>query len=166
MKEYLGDILMYNRKRQLVLVVVTATQRRKSREWVIEYRRNLYVNAELPKTPFFAMVLPDHFYLWKDVEEDEGMVNPTYEMNPRFTLEGLFNKSRLSLDKMRRHTFEFIVNGWFGMLQIVDDKMEICSQHTDWQLEHNQAWLFESGLFETIKKGHMVTRYEYDNSVR
>ena len=104
-------------------------------------------------------------YLWKDVEEDEGMVNPTYEMNPRFTLEGLFNKSRLSLDKMRRHTFEFIVNAWFGMLQIVDDKMEICSQHPDWQLEHNQAWLFESGLFETIKKGHMVTRYEYDNSV-
>jgi hypothetical protein len=92
MREYLGDILVYNKKRQLVLVVVTANQKGKSREWAAEYRRNLYVNAELPKTPFFVIALPDHFYLWKEVEDD-GIVNPTYEMDPRFSLRDFLKRS-------------------------------------------------------------------------
>jgi hypothetical protein len=43
------------------------------------------------------------------------------------------------------------------MLQIVDEKMDICSQHSDWQFEQNQAWLFDSGLFEAVKKGNLIT---------
>lgn len=164
MKDYLGDILGYNQKRQLVLVVVTAPQRGKSCEWAAEYRHNLYVNAELPKTPFFIIALPDHFYLWKEVEE-EGIVNPTYEMDPRFSLKGFLKRSALAPDKLSRSAFDLLVNAWFGMLQISNNKMEIDSRHPDWQLEQNQAWLFDSGLFEAVNKGHLITRDEYDDSI-
>jgi hypothetical protein len=164
MREYLGDILVYNKKRQLVVVVVTANQKGKPREWAAEYRRNLYVNGELPKTPFFIIALPDHFYLWKEVEDD-GIVNPTYEMDPRFSLRGFLKSSGLSPDKLSPSSFEFLVSGWFDMLQIVDEKMDICSQHSDWQFEQNQGWLFDSGLFEAVKKGTSITRDEYDDGL-
>jgi hypothetical protein len=58
---------------------------------------------------------------------------------------------------------ELLVNGWFGMLRVVDEKMEICSRHPDWQLEQNKAWLFDSGLFEAVKKGNLTTRDEYSH---
>jgi hypothetical protein len=164
MREYLGDILVYNKKRQLVLIVVTANQKDKSSEWAAEYRHNLYVNAELPKTPFFVIALPDHFYLWKNASDD-GIVNPTYEMDPRFTLRSFLKNSGLSPDKLSRSSFELLVNGWFGMLRVVDGKMEICSRHPDWQLEQNKAWLFDSGLFEAVKKGNLTTRDEYDDGL-
>ncbi|OQY54745.1 MAG: hypothetical protein DRR08_22400 [Candidatus Parabeggiatoa sp. nov. 2] len=164
MKKYLGDILVYNEKRQLVLVVVTLNQCEKSREWVAEYRRNLYLNTELPKTPFFVIASPDNFYLWKEAE-DEGILNPTYEMAPRFSLRGFLKRSGLSPDKLNRSSFELLVNGWFDLLQIVDEKTEICSRYPDWQLEQNQAWLFESGLFEAIKHGQLITRDEYDDGL-
>ena len=164
MKDYIGDILVYDKKHQLVVTVVTMNHRGKPQNWAIKLRRNLYVNAKLPKTPFFVIAMPEHFYLWKDVE-DEGEIVPTYEMVHRFTLQSFFKNSGLSVEELDRDTFELLTNAWFSFLQLAHEKMDICSQHPDWLLEKNQTWLFNSGLFEAIKNGKLITRYEYDDSL-
>jgi hypothetical protein len=165
MQEYLGDILVYNKKRQLALIVVSMNLRDKSRQWVMQFRRNLYQNGTLPKTPFFVMAFPDHFYLWKNVD-DEGEVEPTYEMDPRFTLQSFFKKSGLSVEDLDRDSFELLINSWFSVLRLADEEPDISSRHPNWQLAQNHTWLFESGLFEVVKGGELITRYQYDESLR
>jgi hypothetical protein len=164
MQEYLGDILVYDKKRQLALIVVSTNLRNKSSQWVMQFRRNLYQNSALPKTPFFVMAFPDHFYLWKNVE-DKSEVEPTYEMEPRFTLQSVVKKSGLSVDNLERDSFELLINFWFTALQLASEEKDICLRHPNWQLAPNHTWLFDSGLFEAVKGGNLITRYEYDEDL-
>jgi len=155
MRQHIADILVYDTKRNLVLTVVTMKMFGKSREWAAQMRHNLYENEEgsLPKKcPFFLLALADHFYLWKNVE-DEGLVMPTYDMDPRFSIEPYFKKSGYPLEKLNRESFELLVGFWLSGVTLAYEENDICSLDSKWLSKPYHEWLFESGLFNVIKRG-------------
>ncbi len=108
-----------------------------------------------PKAPFFLLALPDHFYLWKNVE-DTGKVEPTYEMDPRFYLQSFFKKSELSLEKLRQpDSFDILIGMALSGITLAYEENEICSVYPQWLNKPNHKWLFGSGLFDVIKRGEV-----------
>lgn len=155
-QQQIANILVYDTKRNLVLTVVTMKISGKSPDWAALMRRNFYTdeNATLPNAPFFLFALADHFYLWKNVD-DKGEVKPTYDMDPRFALEPFFNKTGYSLKQLNRESFELVVGFCLSGIILAYEKNDICSADPKWLSEPNHEWLFGSGLFDAIKRGHI-----------
>ena len=152
-QQIVADILVYDTRHNLALVVITQNRWGESSEWAALRRQSLYEYDPPPKAPFFLIALPDHFYLWKNVE-DTGKVKPTYDMDPRFYLQSFLKKSGLSLEKLKQpDSFDLLIGAALSGITLAYEKDEICSVYPQWLSQPNHAWLFESGLFDAIKRG-------------
>jgi hypothetical protein len=59
------DLLVYDRTGQPALVVEVKRKTNAPIEWVTELRRNLLAYGDNPNVPYFLIIFPDKFYLWR-----------------------------------------------------------------------------------------------------
>lgn len=140
---------IYDKNGQLALVVETKNKLSTSSNWAAKMRRNMLAHGLMPDTRFFLLALPDRFYLWKDAGIRPELVPPTYEINPEPFLQSYFNGTGISLDSLTGESFELIISSWLSNLLQADVP--------PFELE-GQDWLIDSGLFETIKHGHLAAQ--------
>jgi hypothetical protein len=153
--QIVADILVYDTRHNLELVVITENRWEESPEWAALRRQNLHEYDPPPRAPFFLLALPDHFYLWKNVE-DTGKVEPTYDMDPRFFLQPFFKKTNLSLEKLRQpDSFDILIGSALSIITFAEEKNELCSAYPQWLKKPNHQWLFDSSLFDAIKRGEV-----------
>jgi hypothetical protein len=68
-KEDDRDLKIYNRSRELVLIVQTKSKLNVSSEWAAKFRHNMLAHGIFPTVPYFLMVFPDKLYLWTSEDE-------------------------------------------------------------------------------------------------
>jgi hypothetical protein len=154
-QQLVADILVYDTRHNLTLVVIAENRQGESSEWAALRRQNLYEYDPPPKAPYFLLALQDHFYLWKNVD-DASKIEPTYDMEPRFYLQSFLKNSELSLEKLRQpDSFDILIGAALSIITFADEKNDLCSLYPQWLLEPNHKWLFESGLFDAIKRGEV-----------
>jgi hypothetical protein len=108
----------------------------------VQIRRNLLAHSGIPDSPFFLLVFPGHFYLWK-----KGLPD-TYDRQADYS-DKIFFKSfpdwRKSLQHQPSIEFERLVSEWIKDLSSSDDESSI------------PAWAQVSGLYDAIRNGSVVS---------
>jgi|SRR5882724_5163490 hypothetical protein len=111
----------------------------------VQIRRNLLVHSGIPDTPFFLIVFPAHFYLWKKGLPDTYDRQADYSIDTEIFLKPFADKWRQSFDHMSGVEFERLVSQWIKDLSNSNDTSKI------------PEWAQVSGLYEAIKNGSVVT---------
>src|SRR6516164_7075471 len=83
------DLTAYNRDSQLVLVVEVKSKLDATPKWAAQLRRNILAHGTFPNAPYFLMVFPDRFYLWKRSSVAERYHNFTQTVWARALASGL-----------------------------------------------------------------------------
>lgn len=111
----------------------------------IQIRRNLLAHSGLPDSPFFLIVFPDHFYLWKKGLPDAYDRQADYAVYSEIFFKSFADKWRQSLENMSGNEFERLVSEWIKDLSKSSDTSKI------------PDWAQASGLYDAIKNGSVVT---------
>jgi hypothetical protein len=95
---------------------------------------------------YFLLALPDRFYLWQGSQVLD-LVRPEYEVDPLPLFMPYIGATDTYLQNLSGEGFELLVVAWLSELL-----------HTKALPEKEETrWLIESGLFEAIQGGHMVS---------
>lgn len=144
-----ADIMVYNSDGQIQLAVEVKNKLHAPKEWAIKMHRNLLVHSMLPHTPYFLLALPDRFYLWHSPSLTAGAI----DTSPQFTGETVrilapqLNGSSHSLNDISEQGLELLVTAWLE--DLVRTEMAQAP-------EPHLQWLFDSGLYESIRGGSVV----------
>ena len=111
----------------------------------VQIRRNLLAHSGIPDSPYFLIVFPDHFYLWKKGIPDTYDRQADYSIHTEIFFKSFAEKWRQSFDKMAGIEFERLVSEWIKDLSNSEDASKI------------PEWAQVSGLYEAIKNGSVVT---------
>lgn len=143
------DISVYSEDNTLQLVVEVKNKKGATPEWAANMRKNLFAISLLPYSPYFLLALPDYFYLWKNSGSTVDVKLPDYKADSKSILESYLNNSSHDLDTMSEYGLELIINSWLNKL--------INANITRETAKPQEAWLFDSGLYEAIKHGYVKT---------
>lgn len=139
------DLAAYSQNGELMLVAEVKTKLEASPAWAARWRRNILAHGIYPNAPFFLMVFPDRFYLWKNVEPSLEPVEPTVEIDARPILQPYLDKAGISAHEISEASLEFIVASWLnGLIHKNPD-----------ELDSSEQWLIDSGLFRAIASGSL-----------
>ena len=139
------DLTAYNRDSQLVLVVEVKSRLGATPKWATQLRRNLLAHDTLPNAPYFLMVFPDRFYLWKSTGSNYELLEPSYVIDARPILQPYFDQAGVTADHVSGQSLELIVVSWFNEVM----------HKTPEELDASQQWLIDSGLYEAIAGGSL-----------
>jgi hypothetical protein len=92
------------------------------------------------------LVLPENFYLWKNSESYEAP--PDYIVDATQVLTSYFKALPRPLNEISHDSLEMLINAWIRHMVNSEMKSENAS--------NGLAWLFDSGLYESIKQGSVV----------
>jgi len=117
-----ADIVVYSPDDQIQLVVEVKSEKGATDIWAAEMRRNLITHAAVPRSKFFLLALPDHFYLRRDSVSTD-VVPADYKVWAREAL-------RLYLENMTPkevsgESFELLVRSWLSDLINSDDQRNV-----------------------------------------
>ena len=151
------DIAVYSPDGDLRLAVEVKALPNASKAWAASTLRNLIVHGALPEVPYFMLALPDHFYLWKDPhfasygDHDSlpDSIEPDHEANAGRVLSHYLNGVSTPLHDLSGHSLELLVASWLSEL--------MNSELTRETAPPDLQWLFDSGLYDAIKKGSVAT---------
>ena len=138
-----ADLIGYSEDGNIQLVVEVKKTRDVSHQWVEQFRRNLLMHSVIPASKFFLFVLPRHAYLWKNGTVTESDRGPDYTLLTRDILRPYV--SELNIDEISEQGLELLVRSWLSDLINSDLKPQSATRE--------QSWLFDSGLYESIKNG-------------
>jgi hypothetical protein len=142
-----ADIAVYDPDYNLQLVVEIKNLPAADNQWAIQMRGNLLFKYEMtPNAPYFLLALPDHFYLWtnsKGVGEDAP---PDYVINATAALT-YFKPLPRPLTRLGRDGLEMLMNEWLRTV--------VATELQRTEVGQPLAWLFDSGLYNTIKQGEV-----------
>ncbi|MCW3106471.1 MAG: hypothetical protein JWQ09_977 [Segetibacter sp.] len=141
-----ADILVYDRNRQVVVIIEAKSKFNTTKEWAAQMRRNMLAHNLLPTAPYFLLALPDVFYFWKEPNFALDIVYPTLQIDPKPFLEPLADIINVSLNRISGQRFELIIATWLNNV-FTSTKEEL--------LRNNQSWIIETGLFEKISGGYI-----------
>lgn len=148
----LADIAVYAQDGTLQLVVEVKNKAGASAEWVAQMRRDLLAYSVIPKSPYFLLALPDFFHLWKNAWQDDRFVPadapPDYTIEAAEALAAYLDGPALSLNTISEDGLELLVISW------LDDLVRYARPHGE---GNTSAWLFDSGLYQAIRNGSVVT---------
>lgn len=149
MNDFGYDAAVYSPDQKIQLIAEVKAKRGATQEWATQMRRNLLVHQAIGFAPFFLLALPDHFYLWRDgsVVPDEKL--PDYSAETEKLLSPYLNSAGLSLNNLSGQSFELVVIAWLRDL--------VHSRLSKDSVTPEQQWLIDSGLFQAIKDGSVVT---------
>lgn len=152
------DIAVYSPDGVLRLAVEVKARAGASRAWAASTLRNLLVHGALPEVPYFMLALPDRFYLWKaphfaphgdrDFIPDRS-IEPDYEIDAAGALSHYLDGVSTPLHDLSENSLELLVASWLS--ELLNSEL---SQET---APPELRWLFDSGLYDTIKKGSVAT---------
>lgn len=142
------DILIYSKDEKPQLIVEVKKKLDPSVEWAAKTRRNLLVHGMIQPSPFFLLVSPSQMYLWKNAGSLEA-IPPDYEIDALNILTKYIEPSSLELDTISEYSLEMIVISFLSDLIYRDSIENLDGMNLD--------WLHESGLYEAIKKGSVMT---------
>ena len=141
------DIIVHSSDGAVQLVVEAKGLSDKTDEWAATFRRNLVAHGAIPESRFFLLAMTDYFYLWRGASADYAP--PDYKVAAKDVLKlYLQNKylQDLTIRELSGQGFELLVETWLGTL--------INSRLSEAASEPGDAWLFDSGLYESIKNGY------------
>ena len=141
---YISDAIIYDSKRNPVLIVEVKSKLGTNAQWAAAMRRNMQTHGLLLDAPFFLLALPDRLYLWVN-DEQTGLTKPDYEIDTKSTLESYSKYLKLELENLSESGFELLLTSWLREL----------INGTELVNEANE-WLVESGLLEAIKQGDLL----------
>jgi hypothetical protein len=142
------DILIYSKDEKPQLIVEIKKKPDPSIEWATQTRRNLLIHGMVQPTPFFLLVTPNRMYLWKSGVSSEAIL-PDYDIAAHDILAKYIEQSSLDLNTISEYSLEMIVISFLSDL-IHGNSMEKVEGM-------NLAWLYESGLYEAIRHGLVMT---------
>ena len=139
-----ADVAVFDKSGNLQLVVEAKYIRPEedTLNRAVQIRRNLLAHSGIPDSPFFLIVFPGHFYLWKKGPPD------TYDRQADYSDEFFFRSFpewRKSVHHQPGIEFERLVSEWIKDLSSSHDEASIPS------------WAQVSGLYEAIKNGSVVS---------
>jgi len=139
------DLTAYNRDNQLVLVVEVKSKLGATPQWAAQLRRNILAHGTFPNAPYFLMVFPDRFYLWKNTGSNHELIEPTYVIDARPILQPYFEQSGVTADQVSGQSLELIVASWLGgVMHKTPDEVDV-----------SQQWLIDSGLYDAVAGGRL-----------
>lgn len=139
------DLSIENRTGQRILVIEVKTKLNASPEWAARLRRNILAHGTFPKSPYFLIVFPDHFYLWTDADAQSEQSEPTYSIDARPILQPYFERAGVTAAQISGQSLELIVTSWLGEI--------IHSEKAPEDIDESQQWLVESGLYDALAGG-------------
>jgi hypothetical protein len=144
-----ADIAVYSPEQRLELLVEVKKRKDASQEWAAEMRRNLVAHHLLPQATYFLLALPDHLFLWTDGSLPDVRI-PDFKIKTSEALGRYIRKT--SLKELSEESFGLIVKAWLS--DLVGSELTPASAGPELQ------WLFQSGLYDRIKRG----RVQLENS--
>jgi hypothetical protein len=144
------DVVVYSPRAGLQLVVEVKSQSGASDEWARQVRRNLLAHGFVPATPYFLLVLPDHVYLWKNTDLASIDSSPDFKLETPTVLADYLPMLSRPLHELSGPSLELLVNSWLANL--------VNTTHLDLN-DPSQQWIIESGLYDAIKSGSVVTDF-------
>lgn len=141
------DMVVHSSDSVVQLVVEVKGLADKTDEWAATFRRNLMVHGRIPASRFFLLAMADYFYLWRDLSlhfEKPDYKVPTAEVLKPY-LQSKYLKD-LSVRELSGQGLELLVESWLGSI--------ISPLFSEGSAEPEDYWLFESGLYESIKDGY------------
>lgn len=146
-----ADFVAYDSERKPVLVVEVRNKTGTNSEWAARTRRNMLAHGLIGgDIPYFLLALPDRFYLWKDNFLLQP-VKPDYEIDPSPYLMPYLANAGISVESLSGQGFELLIASWLNELLQQDSLPLVDGQ--------NDQWLIESGLFDAIRKGYLVSEF-------
>lgn len=139
------DLAAYDRNNQLILVVEVKSKLNASPAWAARLRRNILAHGTFPNAPYFLMVFPDQFYLWRNSASNQEPIEPTYVVDARPILHPYFERAGIRADLISGQSLELIVASWLN---------ELIHKASD-ELDASQQWLVESGLHAAVLGGSL-----------
>jgi hypothetical protein len=137
------DLLVDSRDGELVLAVEIRRKTNVSPEWAAKFRRNILSDGNLPKAPYFLMVFPDKFYLWSDVNNQDGVEPTLIDANP--ILQPYFERAGITAENISDQSLELIILSWLEEI--------IHSERLPKNIDSSQQWLLKSGLYGALLGG-------------
>jgi hypothetical protein len=144
------DIVVYGTDHKLKLLVEVKSKIGASLKWVVEMRRNLLAHAIIHPSPYFLLALSDSFHLWRNAEIADEQSPPDYSVPASQVLAAYLKDSSISLDNISEYGLEMLVSSWLTQIVISDLTIEATPPE--------QLWLFESGLYQAIHGGSIITQ--------
>lgn len=139
------DLAVYDRSGQLALVVEVKSILHATAEWASSFRRNLLSHGNIPHVPYFLMAFPDRFFLWKIDVSNPGVDVPALVVEAQPILQPYLDESGVTADQISGQGLELIVSSW--LIQLMMMKPE--------ELDDQQRWVLDSGLFQAVKGGKL-----------
>lgn len=144
-----ADVAAYSPDRRLQLIVEVKKKPGKQielRDWAHRIHRNLLAHAAVPNTPYFLLViLPDHFYLWRNNSPSALDRAPDYEIRAHEVLQSYLEKLPSASDAISEHQQESLVTQW------LTDLVHSAPSNKD-----HLKWFYDSGLYEATKNGSVI----------
>lgn len=140
------DLAAYDRNNQLVLVVEAKGKLDASPEWAAQLRSNIFAHGTYPNAPYFLMIFPDQFYLWKNTDSKDATILPAYVIDARPILQPYFEQSGITAAQLSRQSLELIAASWLN---------DIMHRRPD-ELDASQQWLIDSGLHNAVVGGSLT----------
>ena len=144
------DITGHSPDGAVQLVVEVKGLADKTDEWAATLRRNLMVHGGIPASRFFLLAMADYFYLWGDPSID--FQKPDYKVPTTEVLKPYLQSKYLkdlSVRELSGQGLELLVESWLGSIS-----NPLFSESS---AGPEDGWLFESGLYESIKGGYFET---------
>ena len=140
-----ADIVVSSPDNEIQLVVEVKNRKGATDEWAAKMRRNLVTHGIIPASKFFLLVLPEYLYLWRN-NVGPNLVPPDYKISSKEALKGYLED--MNLDELSEQSLELLIGSWLKNLT---------SSRVSKELQPELRWLFESGLYEKIKGGSVLT---------
>ena len=142
------DIVVHSPDGAIRLVVEVKSLAGKTEDWAATFRRNLVSHGAIPVSQFFLLAMSDYFYLWGEASAD--FAQPDYKV-PTADVLKLYLQSKylkdLSVQELSGQGLELLVASWLSSVISLRLSEGSAGQEND--------WLFESGLYESIRDGHL-----------
>ena len=138
-----ADLIGYSEDGNIQLLVEIKKAKNVSPEWVEQFRRNLLTHAIIPASNFFLLVLPQSIYLWKNsaVTDTERLAD--YTLLTQDVLRPYLGD--IDLNTISEQSLELLIYSWLS-----DLANSVLTRETSGR---EQSWLFDSGLYESVKNG-------------
>jgi hypothetical protein len=142
-----ADVVVFDRSGNLQLVVEAKYIKpgEDAANRAVQIRRNLLAHSGVPDSPFFLIVFPDHFYLWKKGTRDAYDRQADYSVDTEVLFKAFGDKWNQSSEEMSGIVFERLVSEWIKNLSNSNDTSQV------------PEWAQASGLYDAIKQGSVVT---------
>ena len=141
-----ADIEVYTPQSGIQLVVEVKTQRGETDEWAAKLRRNLFAYQSIPSSRFFLIALPEHLYLWRD-KTSPDLIPADYKVRTKDVLQPYLEK--IDIEELSGQSLELLVTSWLSVLMM----SKLTKEEAGPELE----WVFDSGLYESIRHGSIKT---------